>query len=101
MARAMEKFTMQYDRKNAINTILGTLFVAVSGLLTFLVDKVRKDLPLQSTHIILLVICLGAYGGFICLRWFYYNSRVTGHLPVFSEQHLHKMVQDKIDEALE
>lgn len=97
----MEKITLQYDRKNGINAILGQIWIALGGILGFMGQKVLSDKPLQGSHILLVVILIGSYAGFVGIRWFYYNSRTTGHLPMFSVEDLRKLVQIEVEKVVE
>lgn len=95
-----EKIALSYDKKNAINLVLGSFWASISATLTIIANIMRTNQPLHGSYIIVLGVQLGAYALFIGIRWYYYNSRAVGHLPMFSPEDLSDMVQKEIKASL-
>lgn len=97
----MDKIGVAYDKKNAINLILGSLWSAIAGWLTLLGNMARQNLHIQTMYVIILVILIGSYAGFIGIRWYYYNSRFVGHLPMLSQREIRDIVSKEVEKLVE
>jgi len=95
-----EKLSLSYDKKNAINLVLGSFWAAISGTLTILANMMRQEKIIPGSYLILFGMELVGYAAFIGIRWYYYNSRTVGHLPMFSEDEINNLVQTKIQDGL-